>query len=61
MHNTKYVDPNRHSTWLDDFFDLIFPVTIGTVCFFIGTQYACFMERPGSRCCCPGPIPFCRA
>jgi low temperature requirement protein LtrA len=28
MLNTKYFDPNRHSTWLEAFFDLIFVVTI---------------------------------
>jgi low temperature requirement protein LtrA len=31
MHNTKYFDPNRHATWLECFFDLIFVVTIGDV------------------------------
>lgn len=31
MHNTKYADPNRHATWLECFFDLIFVVTIGDV------------------------------
>lgn len=31
MHNTKYFDPNRHATWLELFFDLIFVVTIGDV------------------------------
>jgi low temperature requirement protein LtrA len=31
MHNTKYFDPNRHSTWLEGFLDLIFTVTIGQV------------------------------
>ncbi|MGX4643951.1 low temperature requirement protein A [Massilia sp. SYSU DXS3249] len=31
MHNTKYVDPNRHATWLECFFDLIFVVAIGDV------------------------------
>jgi len=31
MHNTKYVDPNRHSTWLEGFLDLIFSVAIGQV------------------------------
>jgi low temperature requirement protein LtrA len=31
MHNTKYFDPNRHSTWLECFFDLIFVVTIDDV------------------------------
>ena len=29
MHNTKYFDPNRHATWLELFFDLIFVVAIG--------------------------------
>ncbi len=29
MHNTKYFDPHRHSTWLEAFFDLIFVVAIG--------------------------------
>ena len=31
MQNTKYFDPNRHATWLECFFDLIFVVTIGDV------------------------------
>lgn len=31
MHNTKYIEPNRHATWLELFFDLIFVVTIGDV------------------------------
>lgn len=31
MHNTKYFDPNRHATWLELFFDLIYVVTIGDV------------------------------
>ncbi len=31
MHNTKYFDRNRHATWLELFFDLIFVVTIGDV------------------------------
>jgi low temperature requirement protein LtrA len=31
MHNTKYFDPNRHATWLEAFFDLIFVVTIDDV------------------------------
>lgn len=31
MRNTKYFDPNRHATWLELFFDLIFVVTIGDV------------------------------
>jgi low temperature requirement protein LtrA len=31
MHNTKYFDPNRHATWLECFFDLIFVVVIGDV------------------------------
>lgn len=31
MHNTKYFDPNRHSTWLECFFDLIFVVAIDDV------------------------------
>jgi low temperature requirement protein LtrA len=31
MHNTKYFDPNRHATWLECFFDLIFVVTIDDV------------------------------
>lgn len=31
MRNTKYFDPNRHSTWLEAFFDLIFVVTIDDV------------------------------
>jgi low temperature requirement protein LtrA len=31
MHNTKYIDPNRHATWLELFFDLIFVVTISDV------------------------------
>jgi low temperature requirement protein LtrA len=31
MHNTKYFDPNRHATWLELFFDLIFVVTVGDV------------------------------
>ena len=28
MHNTKYFEANRHATWLECFFDLIFVVTI---------------------------------
>jgi low temperature requirement protein LtrA len=31
MLNTKYFDPNRHATWLECFFDLIFVVTIDDV------------------------------
>lgn len=31
MHNTKYFEPNRHATWLELFFDLIYVVTIGDV------------------------------
>lgn len=31
MQNTKYFDPNRHATWLELFFDLIYVVTIGDV------------------------------
>jgi low temperature requirement protein LtrA len=31
MHNTKYFDPNRHATWLECFFDLIFVVVIDDV------------------------------
>lgn len=31
MYNTKYFDDNRHATWLELFFDLIFVVTIGDV------------------------------
>lgn len=31
MHNTKYFEPNRHATWLELFFDLIFVVAIGDV------------------------------
>ena len=31
MYNTKYFDPNRHSTWLECFFDLIFVVAIDDV------------------------------
>lgn len=31
MRNTKYFDPNRHATWLELFFDLIYVVTIGDV------------------------------
>ena len=31
MRNTKYFDPNRHATWLECFFDLIYVVTIGEV------------------------------
>ena len=31
MHNTKYFDPNRHATWLECFFYLIYVVTIGDV------------------------------
>jgi low temperature requirement protein LtrA len=31
MHNTKYFESNRHATWLELFFDLIFVVTIGDV------------------------------
>jgi low temperature requirement protein LtrA len=31
MHNTKYIEPNRHATWLELFFDLIFVVTISDV------------------------------
>jgi low temperature requirement protein LtrA len=31
MHNTKYFDPNRHATWLEAFFDLIFVVAIDEV------------------------------
>ena len=31
MHNTKYFDRNRHATWLELFFDLIYVVTIGDV------------------------------
>jgi low temperature requirement protein LtrA len=31
MQNTKYFEANRHATWLECFFDLIFVVTIGDV------------------------------
>lgn len=31
MHNTKYFEVNRHATWLELFFDLIFVVAIGDV------------------------------
>ncbi|SOE87153.1 Low temperature requirement protein LtrA [Burkholderia sp. YR290] len=31
MQNVKYFESNRHSTWLELFFDLIFVVTIGDV------------------------------
>jgi low temperature requirement protein LtrA len=31
MHNTKYFEANRHATWLECFFDLIFVVTIDDV------------------------------
>jgi low temperature requirement protein LtrA len=31
MHNTKYFDSNRHATWLECFFDLIFVVAIDDV------------------------------
>ena len=31
MHNIKYFDANRHTTWLEAFFDLIFAVTIADV------------------------------
>jgi low temperature requirement protein LtrA len=31
MHNTKYFEANRHATWLELFFDLIFVVAIGDV------------------------------
>jgi low temperature requirement protein LtrA len=31
MHNTKYFDPNRHATWLECFFDLMFVVAIDDV------------------------------
>jgi low temperature requirement protein LtrA len=31
MHNTKYFEPNRHATWLECFFDLIFVVAIDDV------------------------------
>jgi hypothetical protein len=31
MHNTKYFETNRHATWLECFFDLIFVVTIDDV------------------------------
>ena len=31
MHSTKYFEPNRHATWLELFFDLIYVVTIGDV------------------------------
>jgi hypothetical protein len=31
MHDTKYFDPNRHATWLEGFFDLIFVVAIDDV------------------------------
>ncbi|OON63005.1 low temperature requirement protein A [Massilia sp. KIM] len=31
MYNTKYFEANRHATWLELFFDLIFVVTIGDV------------------------------
>ncbi len=31
MRNTKYFDPNRHATWLELFFDLIYVVTIAKV------------------------------
>jgi low temperature requirement protein LtrA len=36
MHNTKYFDPNRHATWLECFFDLIFVVTIDDVTHILG-------------------------
>lgn len=31
MHNTKYFEANRHATWLEAFFDLIFVVAIDDV------------------------------
>lgn len=31
MRNAKYFDPNRHATWLELFFDLIYVVTIAKV------------------------------
>jgi low temperature requirement protein LtrA len=31
MLNIKYFDSNRHTTWLEAFFDLIFAVTIADV------------------------------
>jgi len=31
MHNIKYFEVNRRTTWLEAFFDLIFAVTIGDV------------------------------
>jgi low temperature requirement protein LtrA len=31
MHDTKYFEPNRHATWLECFFDLIFVVAIDDV------------------------------
>jgi low temperature requirement protein LtrA len=31
MQNTKYFEPNRHATWLEAFFDLIFVVAIDDV------------------------------
>ncbi|MFM0632767.1 low temperature requirement protein A [Paraburkholderia xenovorans] len=31
MHNIKYFESNRHTTWLEAFFDLIFAVTIADV------------------------------
>jgi len=39
MHITEYFDPNRHSTWLQDFFDLIFSVTIGEVTQILGQTH----------------------
>jgi low temperature requirement protein LtrA len=36
MHNTKYFDPDRHATWLECFFDLIFVVTVGEVTEILG-------------------------
>jgi len=31
MHDTKYFEPNRHATWLECFFDLIFVVAVDDV------------------------------
>lgn len=40
MHNTKYFDPNRHATWLECFFDLIFVVVIDDVTHLLSDTHA---------------------
>lgn len=40
MHNTKYFDPNRHATWLECFFDLIFVVVIDDVTHLLSETHA---------------------